>query len=105
MPSFGKTNQLKKEHFDDFIKAYTAEDRASVKDERWNCFTRDQIAAKGNCLDLGLIRDESILDYEDLPDPIESAEDAITQLEMVVDLIKDVVKELKKTGENIGYNR
>ena len=105
MPSFGKTNQLKKEHFADFIKAYTAEDRASVKDERWNCFTRDQIAAKGNSLDLGLIRDESILDYEDLPDPIESAEDAITQLEMAVDLIKDVVKELKKTEENIGYNR
>ena len=105
MPSFGKTNQLKKEHFADFIKAYTAEDRASVKDERWNCFTRDQIAQKGNSLDLGLIRDESILDYEDLPDPIESAEDAITQLEMAVDLIKDVVKELKKTEENIGYNR
>lgn len=105
MPSFGKTNQLKKEHFADFIKAYTAEDRASVKDERWNCFTRDQIAAKGNSLDLGLIRDESILDYEDLPDPIESAEDAITQLEMAVDLIKDMVKELKKTEENIGYNR
>lgn len=105
MPSFGKTNQLKKEHFADFIKAYTAEDRASVKDERWNCFTRDQIVAKGNSLDLGLIRDESILDYEDLPDPIESAEDAITQLEMAVDLIKDMVKELKKTEENIGYNR
>lgn len=82
MPSFGKTNQLKKEHFADFIKAYTVEDRASVKDERWNCFTRDQIDAKGNSLDLGLIRDESILDYEDLPDPIESAQDCIDQLEM-----------------------
>ena len=33
------------------------------------------------------------------------AEDAISQLEMAVDLIKDVVKELKKTEENIGYNR
>ena len=97
MPSFGKTNQLKKEHFADFIKAYTAEDRASVKDERWNCFTRDQIAAKGNSLDLGLIRDESILDYEDLPDPIQSAQDCIDQLEMAADLIKEVVRELKKT--------
>lgn len=97
MPSFGKTNQLKKEHFGDFIKAYTAEDRASVKDERWNCFTRDQIAAKGNSLDLGLIRDESILDYEDLPDPIESAQDCIDQLEMAADLIKEVVRELQKT--------
>ena len=97
MPSFGKTNQLKKEHFADFIKAYTAEDRTSVKDERWNCFTRDQIAAKGNSLDLGLIRDENILDYEDLPDPIESAQDCIDQLEMAADLIKEVVRELKKT--------
>lgn len=96
MPSFGKTNLLKKEHFEDFIKAYNAKDRKSVKDERWNCFTREQISQKGNSLDLGLIRDESILDYEDLPDPIESAEDAITQLEMAADLIRDVVKELKK---------
>ena len=97
MPSFGKTNQLKKEHFEDFIKAFNAKDRKSVKDERWNCFTREQISQKGNSLDLGLIRDESILDYEDLPDPIESAEDAITQLEMAEDLIRDVVRELKKT--------
>ena len=97
MPSFGKTNQLKKEHFEDFIKAFNAKDRNSVKDERWNCFTREQISQKGNSLDLGLIRDESILDYEDLPDPIESAEDAITQLEMAADLIRDVVHELKKT--------
>ena len=33
------------------------------------------------------------------------AEDAISQLEMAVDLIKDVVKELKIMEENIGYNR
>ena len=105
MQSFGKTNQLKKEHFAGFIKAYKSEDRSSIQDERWDCFTREQIAQKGNSLDLGLIRDESILDYEDLPDPIESAEDAISQLEMAVDLIKDVVKELKKTEENIDYNR
>lgn len=96
MPSFGKTNQLKKEHFADFIKAYEAADRSSIKDERWNCFTRDQIAAKGNSLDLGLIRDESILTYEDLPDPIESAQDCIDQLEMAADLIRDVVNELEK---------
>lgn len=96
MQSFGKTNLLKEEHFANFIKAYQADDRTTVNDERWNCFTREQIAEKGNSLDLGLIRDESILDYEDLPDPIESAEDAISQLEMAADLIRDVVRELKK---------
>ena len=42
-----------------------------------------------------MIRDESVLDYEDLPDPIESGEEAIAQLEEAVDLLKSVVQELK----------
>lgn len=95
MPNFGKTNPLKMEHFDAFITAYTAEDRHKVQDERWNVFTREQIREKSNSLDLGLIRDESVLDYDDLPDPIESGEEVIAQLEEAVDLIMSVVKELK----------
>ena len=95
MPSFGKTNPLKKEDFVNFEAAYEAEDRHSVKDERWSVYTREQIAEKGNSLDLGLIRDESIVDYEDLPDPIDSGEEAISQLEEAVDLLKSVVRELK----------
>ena len=95
MPSFGKTNPLKKEDFAGFEAAYEAEDRHSVTDERWSVFTREQIAEKGNSLDLGLIRDDSIVDYEDLPDPIESGEEAIAQLEEAIDLLQSVVNELK----------
>ena len=95
MPSFGKTNPLKTEDFGDFIKAYEAEDRNKVEDERWQRFTREEIAAKGNTLDLGLIKDDSIIDYEDLPDPAESAEDAADELEEAVDLLRAVAKELK----------
>lgn len=95
MPSFGKTNPLKQEHFKEFEAAYEAADRHAVQDERWNVFTRAQIAEKGNSLDLGLIRDDSIVDYEDLPDPIESGEEAIAQLEEAVDLLMSVVNELK----------
>ena len=95
MPSFGKTNPLKEEHFKDFEAAYMAKDRTTVSDERWNRFMREQIAEKGNSLDLGLIKDESIVDYEDLPDPIESCEDAIEQLEEAVDLLRSVANELK----------
>lgn len=95
MPSFGKTNPLKAEHFADFEKAYEAADRHAVQDERFQAFTREQIAEKGNSLDLGLIRDDSIVDYEDLPDPIESGEEAIVQLEEAVDLLRSVVEELK----------
>ena len=95
MPSFGKTNPLKKEDFAGFEAAYEAEDRHAITDERWSCFTREQIAEKGNSLDLGLIRDDSIVDYDDLPDPIESGEEAIAQLEEAIDLLQSVVNELK----------
>ena len=99
MPSFGKTNPLKTEHFAGFEAAFEAADRRALQDERWNVFTREQIAAKGNSLDLGLIRDDSVLDYADLPDPIESGEEAIAQLEEAVDLLQGVVNELKALSE------
>ena len=95
MPSFGKTTPLKKEHFTDFVKAYTAENRHAVKDERWSVFTREAIAEKGDTLDLGLIRDDSVLNYNDLPNPADSAEEAATNLEEAVDLLMSVVKELR----------
>ena len=95
MPSFGKTNPLKTEDFAGFEAAFEAENRREVVDERWNVFTREQIAEKGNSLDLGLIRDDSVVDYADLPDPIESGEEAIAQLEEALDLLQGVVNELK----------
>ena len=95
MPSFGKTTPLKTEHFADFEKAYTAKNRHDISDGRLCVYTREEIKAEGKGLDLGLIRDESILDYNDLPDPIESSEEAINQLEEAVDLLMSVVKELK----------
>lgn len=95
MPSFGKTTPLKQEHFKAFEEAYEAADRTEIADERWSKFTRAEIEAKGNSLDLGLIKDDSILDYEDLPDPADSAEEAAAKLEEAVDLLLSVVKELR----------
>lgn len=95
MPSFGKTTPLKKEHFAAFETAYTAEDRSAVQDERWSKVSRADIAAGGDSLDLGLIRDESLVDYDDLPDPVTSGEECIAQLEEAVDLLQSVVQELR----------
>lgn len=96
MPSFGKTHPLAKEDFAGFEAAYQAPDRAAVQDERWQKFTREEIAQKGNTLDLGLIKDDSVLDYQDLPDPIESAREAADQLEEAVDLLRQVADELAR---------
>lgn len=95
MPSFGKTNPLKASDFAGFEAAYTAEDRSKVADERWQCFTREEIAQKGNSLDLGLIKDDSVLDYEDLPDLAESAAEAAEKLAEAVDLLQSVAQELR----------
>ena len=100
MQNFGKTTPLQGEHFDDFIKAYTAEDRRTVNDDRFSVFTREQIKEKNDSLDLGLIQDDSILDYDDMQDPIESGEEVVAQLEEATDLIMSVVKELKSLGGN-----
>ena len=67
----GKTNLLRREHFANFERAFKADDRRAVVDERFNVFSRLQIADKKNSLDLGLIRDDSPVDFDELPDPIE----------------------------------
>ena len=99
MPSFGKTHPLKREDFAGFIKAYEAADRHSVEDERWHSYTREEIAAKDDSLDLGLIKDDSIIDYEDLPDPVESAESAIASLQEATKLLQEVADELRAAKE------
>lgn len=95
MPSFGKTNPLKKEHFADFERAFEAPDRRAVVDERFNVFSRAQIADKKNSLDLGLIRDDSLVDFDELPNPIELGEDAIDDLQEAADLLQGVVNKLR----------
>jgi type I restriction enzyme M protein len=100
MPSFGKRNPLTAEHFAGFIQAYTTEDRRQVQDERWNVFTREEIAKKGDSLDIGLIADESLSIYENLPDPIASAEEAVEKLELAISLLNEVIAELKAAESN-----
>lgn len=95
MPSFGKRTPLTEKHFEGFIKAYQAEDRRKIKDERWSVFTREEIAKKNDSLDIGLIADESLAVYENLPDPIESAEEAVEKLQQAIGLLDEVVDELK----------
>ena len=95
MPSFGKTNPLRREHFAEFERAFEADDRRAVVDERFNVFTRTQIADKKNSLDLGLIRDDSLVDFDELPDPIALGEDAADELQEAADLLQGVVNKLR----------
>lgn len=98
MPRFGKTNQLKPEHFKEFEESFRSDARVKEKIERWSCFTIEAIKTKDYNLDLGLVKDESVIDHDQLPDPIGSSEDAIAKLEQAVDLLQSVIKELRICG-------
>ena len=94
MDSFGKTRTLQRDDFLEFIEGYKNKEKRTG--ERWSRFLREEIENQyGDSLDLGLIKDDSIIDADELPDPIESGEEAIAQLEEAVDLLKSVVRELK----------
>jgi type I restriction enzyme M protein len=76
MPAFGKTNPLTAEHFKDFIAAYGDDPNGQAKREdggeagRFRCFTRAQIEARGDNLDITWLRQEE-----------EQAEDGLTEPE------------------------
>ncbi len=98
MANFGITNPLTEGHFKEFELTFHSAKDEKLKLERWNCFTLDEIKQKNYSLDLGLIKDDSVLSHEDLPDPVESAEVAIAKLEQASDLLAEVVKELHVCG-------
>ena len=64
MPSFGKTNPLKKVILPILLKLIQQKIELKYKNERFSVFTKRANRQKRHSLDLGLIKDDSILDYE-----------------------------------------
>lgn len=93
MPSFGKTNPLTKKHFEEFEKTFN-NNIEKEKIERWTKISLEEIEKKNFSLDLGLIKDESLIDVNNLPEPIETASSSIEKLEEAVDLLKEIIAEL-----------
>ena len=95
MPRFGKRTPFTEAHFADFEKAYRAEDRSAIKDERWSRISREAIKKKNDSLDLGLIADESITRTEDIGEPIDIAKEALGELDAITKELSEIIKELR----------
>ena len=95
MENFGKRTPFTRAHFDGFVTAYRAEDRAAHADERWTRFTREAIAQRGDSLDLGLIADDSQRGTGEELEPQALAAEAIDELEVVVDELKELMRLLE----------
>jgi len=111
-PSYGKRTPFTREAFNDFIVAYTGgitadnvktgydgavdhKKREAIKDERWQCITRETIARKNDSLDLGLIADSSFSNSENLDDPIDIAKEAVLELKSIMGELDAIIKELQ----------
>ncbi|MGE3074478.1 MAG: N-6 DNA methylase [Dehalococcoidia bacterium] len=108
MPQFGKKNLLQRTHFTDFEHAFgddpfgVPESLANRNDEgesgRFRRFSRDDIAARGDSLDISWLREEEDDDSDDLPEPAALAQEAITELQAALEELQAILEEL---GEEV----
>jgi type I restriction enzyme M protein len=107
MPAFGKRTPLTREHFADFEAAYgpdplgLASRTANGPEGRWQCFSREEIAARGDSLDLAWLKDDSAEDGADLPEPAVLAQVAMVELEGALEDLRAILKELGEEVEEL----
>jgi type I restriction enzyme M protein len=100
-----KKNPIKFEHLQDFIKCYNPTNRhkrtetydaTNNPEGRWRKFTYDEIVALDKTsLDITWLKDKSLADLDNLPDPDVLAEEIAENLESALASFQDVLKRLK----------
>jgi len=107
MPAFGKRTPLTSEHFAEFEAAYGPDPlgrsprTATGPEGRWQCFSREEIAARGDSLDLAWLKDDSAEDASELPEPAELAREAMGELEVALDDLRAILSELGEELEEL----
>jgi type I restriction enzyme M protein len=91
MPSFGKRTPFTREHFTEFEKAFGSDPcgksrRKELGEEgRFRRFTREEIKARGDNLDISWLKDESVQGADDLPEPEEIAAEILEKLRVATE--------------------
>jgi type I restriction enzyme M protein len=110
MPQFGKRTQLGPEHFTDFLAFYGPDpqgDNASHRHSResgnpetarYRPYTRQQIAERGDSLDIAWLKDDNAEAAADLPEPAVLAQEAMDELAGALEELRGILAEL---GEDL----
>jgi type I restriction enzyme M protein len=104
MPAFGKTRPLMVADFKDFEAVYGKDVTGGSKrnDEgeegRWRCFTREQIEARNDNLDISWLRDTEVEAEEQLTEPEDIAAAIIGHLKAALEEIESLSEELEPGG-------
>ena len=99
-----KTNRMKRSDLDEFVACYNPENRQQRKatwsekkpDGRWRAYGHDELVARDKCsLDLFWLKDESLLDADNLPDPDVIAEEIAEDLRSALGQIEEILGDLR----------
>jgi len=101
-----KKNPMKVEDLKEFIDCYNPKNRHKRKElfnaesnpeGRWRKFTYDEIIARDKTsLDINWLKDKSLADLDNLPDPDVLALDIVENLEAGLENFKTIIRELNK---------
>lgn len=100
MPQFGKRTQLTREHFAEFQAAYGddplggAQRQDTGEQGRFRQFSREQIAERGDSLDISWLKDDAATDAAVLPEPTFLAREAMGELEAALEELRGILEEL-----------
>jgi len=113
MPQYGKRTQLVREHFaefEDFFgpdpqgdNAQHRHSRAGGNPEtaRFRAYTLEQIAARGDSLDIAWLKDDNDTSADELPEPAVQAQEAMGELEAALDELRGILEELGEDVEEV----
>lgn len=89
-----KTQQMKYDDLKDFVECYNPKNRFKRKEtERFKKFNYDEIIARDKTnLDIFWLKDESLGDMENLPDPDILAQEIIENIEAGLASFKEIVE-------------
>jgi type I restriction enzyme M protein len=99
-----KTNSLKRADLDEFVKCFNPENRRRRKatwseknlDGRWRSYEYDELVKRDKAsLDLFWLRDKSLEDIEDLPEPDVLAQEIADDLQTALEQFAAIANELK----------
>lgn len=111
MPQFGKRTVLTREHFANFEQSFgddplgggkALKKRKDTGEEgRFRRFTREEIAKRGDSLDISWLKDEDGNGGGKLPEPAFLANEALRELEGAMDELRGILLELGEDVEEV----
>ncbi len=103
-----KTNPLKREDLQDFVESYNPKNRYERKptwseetpEGRWRSYDYEELINRDKAsLDIFWLKDESLEDSDNLPEPGIIAAEIVVDLEAALELFREIADDLVEEGQ------